>query len=261
MPWGFAIGAVGAIASSAIGSSASSDAAQTQANSAQNATNAQLQMFNQTQQNLNPFIKSGTNALATLQSQIGIGANGAFNPNAPLVKPFTQADFQSSPGYGFQMSQGIDAIQNSASAAGGIKGGNTLKSLDTFGQGIANQDWWNAYNAYTQRQQQQYGMINNFVGSGQNAAAGLGAISANVGNQVGSNMIGAGNALAAGQVGSANATTGGLNSLAQIANLYGTSNQNFLSQNASGLGSNSDQYQLDPGTIPISAPQIGGIYG
>jgi hypothetical protein len=206
---------------------AAKSAANTQAGAANNATQAQLSMFNTTQQNLSPFIKSGTNALGTLNSELGIGPGGTFNPNAPLVKPFTASDYQQSPGYAWEKSQGIDAVQNSASAGGGIKGGNTLKALDTFGTGLASTDFQQAWQNYMAQQQQQYGMLNNLVGSGQNAAAGLGAISANVGGQVGSNIIGAGNARAAGQIGQANAVTGGLNSLAQIA---------FLQQNGGSAG-------------------------
>lgn len=248
--WGLVaagVAAAGAIGGAVISGNASQSAAQTQANASQAASNTQLSMFDQTQTNLQPFIASGTNALSTLNSQLGIGANGSFNPNASLVKPFTGADYQKSPGYAFQMSQGVDAVQNSAAAAGGIHGGNTLKALTQFGQGLANTDYQQAYQNYVGQQQQQYGMLNNLVGSGQNAAAGLGGISAGVGGQVGSNIIGGGNALAAGQVGQANAITGGVNSLAQLASLYGNgsyggtgggggANFNGLNPSASGYG-------------------------
>lgn len=210
MPWGIAAAAVGSIAGSVISGDAATSAAQTQANSAQNATNAQLSMFNTTQQNLKPYMDSGTNAL------------GSLNAALPgLTTPFSAAQYQKSPGYAFQMSQGIDAVQNSAAAAGGIHGGNTLKALTQFGQGLANTDYQQSYQNYMGQQQQTYGMLSGLANSGQNAAAGLGGISTQIGGQIGSNMIGAGNALAAGQVGSANAMTGGLNSLTQLASLYG----------------------------------------
>src|SRR6266851_8487142 len=51
-----------------------------------------------------------------------------------LTKPFTAADFQSSPGYNFALSQGLDTIQNKASTGfGGGVGGNMLKDLMTYG--------------------------------------------------------------------------------------------------------------------------------
>lgn len=232
MPFGIIASLIGAGASifgSLNASNASQQAAQTQANAAGQANQITQQMFDTTQANLSPFLQAGTNALPILQKQMGIGPGGQFNPNAPLVQPFTQAQFQSSPGYAFQQQQGIDAIQNSAAARGGVVSGNTLKDLQTFGTGLANQDWWNAYNAYTQNQQRQFGNLNTIVGSGQNAGAQLGAFSGSTAGQLGGNLIGAGNALAAGTVGSVNAITGGVNSLAQQAFL-----QQILAQNNPG---------------------------
>lgn len=217
MPWGIAAAAVGTIASSALSSSASSSAAQTQANAANQATQAELQMFNTTQKNLQPFMQGGTNSLQALMQYLGIGAGGSFNPSAPGVAPFTAAQFQSSPGYQWQLNQGIDAIQNSAAARGGVGSGNTMKALQTYGTGLANQDWYNAMNAYTAQQQDTYNKLYGIVGTGANAAANLGGFSVDTSKQVGANIIGAGNAQATGQVGSANALTGGVNSLAGLA--------------------------------------------
>ena len=228
--WGAVIGlgiaAAGTIAGAEISGNASKNAAQIQANAAGTASGVELSMFDQTQANLAPYMKSGTNALSALNYGLGVGPKTGATPASgigygSLTAPFTAADYQASPGYAWQMSQGIDAVQNSASAAGGIGGGNTLKALTTYGQGLANTDYQQAYQNYVNRQQQQYGMLSGQAGAGQNAAANLGGFAANVGGQVGSNTIGAGNALAAGTIGSANAVTGGVNSLAQLAALYG----------------------------------------
>lgn len=216
MPWGFAAAAVGTIGSSLISSNSSSNAANTQANAANQATQAQLQMFNQTQQNLKPFLQGGTNSLAALMSYLGIGPNGSFNPNAPGVAPFSAQQFQASPGYAWQKQQGIDAIQNSAAAKGGVTGGNTLKALDQFGTGLANQDYYNAMNAYLTQQGNVFNRLYDLTGTGANAAASLGGFAQNTGQSIGSNIIGAGNALAAGQIGQGNAMSGGLNSLAYL---------------------------------------------
>jgi hypothetical protein len=208
---GLAIGAAGAIGGSIIQGNAATSAAQTQANAANQASQTQLQMFDQTQANLKPYMQSGVNSLNQLNAAI-----------PSLTKPFSATQYQQSPGYAWQLQQGLGAVQNSASAAGGIGGGNTLKALQTYGTGLANQDYQQALTNYMAQQQQTYGMLSGLANSGQNAAAGLGGIATQVGGQIGSNTIGAGNALAAGQIGSANATTGGINSLAQLAALYGT---------------------------------------
>jgi hypothetical protein len=182
-------------------------------------------MFDTTQANLAPYMTAGKNALAALDFGLGIGpdkggsaGSGAYGS---LSQPFTAAQYQESPGYKFQFGQGVQAVQNSASAAGGIGGGNTLRALTQFGQGLANTDYYQAMQAYMAQQQQRYGMLSGAANSGQSAAAGLGGLSTQVGNSVGNNIVGAGNALAAGTLGVAGAASGGLNSLAQIANLYG----------------------------------------
>lgn len=231
MPWAVAaagLAAAGTITGSILSSNAAGDAANAQTQAANNATQLQQLIYNQTQQNLQPYQQAGTNALSVLLQQLGIGAGpgGAYDPNAPLSKPFTIADFQSSPGYQFQMQQGIDAIQNSASARGGVVSGNALRELNTYGQGVANQDWWNAYNAYVQRQNNTFSRLSSLVGSGQNAAANLGGFGQSFTQQAGANMIGAGNAQAGGIVGQAGAISGGLNNLAGIgAYLYNQNNQ------------------------------------
>jgi hypothetical protein len=216
MPFAVAagIGAVGAIGGALISSNASESAAQTQANAANAATAAEQAQFNTTTQNLSPFVGTGQIALGQLGSMLGLPSTvgGQANPNAPLAQPFTAAQYQQSPGYQFQLNQGLGAVQNSAAAQGGLAGGNTLTALTQYGQGLANTDYQQAYNNYTANQLQQFNMLNTVSGNGQNAAAQLGTTGAQVASNIGSNTIGAGNALAAGQVGSANALTGGINS-------------------------------------------------
>jgi hypothetical protein len=124
----------------------------------------------------------------------------------------------------------------------------------TYGEGLANQDYQQAYNNYVNNYQNAFSSANTnantsfnrlqtIAGSGQNAAANLGSLSSQTAGQIGSNIIGAGNAQAAGTIGSANAATGGLNSLSQLAFLYQT-NPNLFSGGSSGaLSANS----LNPG--------------
>jgi hypothetical protein len=271
MPWGFAAAAAATIGGAVISSNASQSAADTQANAANNATNAQLSMFNTTQSNLAPYMQTGNNALGILNYDFGLGSPGATGtPGAgnPLALPsygsqinglnmpaygstvngmigpqnYGAAQYQQSPGYQWQLSQGLGAISNASSAQGGIQSGNTLKELTTYGQGLANQDYQqayqnylnnysnsynsaatnygNAYNSAENNANTSFNRLQTLAGSGQNAAANLGSLSSQTAGQIGSNIIGAGNAVAAGQVGSANALTGGINNLSQLAFLY-----------------------------------------
>lgn len=127
-------------------------------------------------ENLQPFTTQGGIAANVLGTRLG-------------------TDYQSSPGYQWQLQQGIDAIQNSASAQGGVVSGNTLKALQTYGTGLANQNY------------QQW--INNLLSLAQlggNAATGQGNF-----------LTQQGNANAAGTVGTTNALT---NMLPFLANMF-----------------------------------------
>lgn len=226
MPWGFAAAAVGTIAGAVISSQGAQSAADTQAAAANNASQVQVDEFNQIQQNLNPYMTAGSNALKALQGGLGINADGTYNPNAPLIAPFDASKFHASPGYQFQLQQGLGAINNAASARGGVFSGNTLKALNNYAQGAANQDYYNALNAYNQQQQNVYARLASQAGSGQNAAANLGGFGQNTANAISSNLIGAGNAQAAAQVAGSNAFGSGVNNLAQLAFQYGQNNMN-----------------------------------
>lgn len=251
MPWAALAGVAGsviggvvsggaAVAASDNTAAATKSAAATQAAAANNATAVEQAQFNQTQQNLAPFLGAGTNALTQLQQL----------PGAPaFAPPAFGAGFQQSPGYNFQMQQGIGAIQNSAAAHGGVASGNTLKALNQFGQGVANQDYYNYgntqqanylndYSAQAQAAQQRFNNLQTIAGSGQNAAAGLGALGASTANQVGTNLQGAANATSAATVANANNSQNLVNSL--LAQFNGSSLQSaFGNMFGSGPAANS----------------------
>jgi hypothetical protein len=176
--------------------------------------------------------------------------------NFPQYQPLTAQSFQASPGYQWQLGQGINAIQNSAAGKTGAVSGNTLQALQGYGTGLAQQDWYNAnalnsnnyatqlqsyldrYNAqnqgYTQtqgylgnaynqnlagiagQQANTYNILSGLIGGGQNAGASLGGFGQQFANQAGNFLTQGANAQAAGQVGQANAFTGGINSLSSL---------------------------------------------
>lgn len=79
--------------------------------------------------------------------------------------------YQTSPGYDFQMQQGLRAVDAGAAAKGMLRSGATLKAERTFGQGLADQD----FSAY-------YGRLNQLSTSGQNASVGAGTNAMNTAN-------------------------------------------------------------------------------
>lgn len=51
--------------------------------------------------------------------------------------------FQESPGYQYQLDQGISAIDRSAASQGMLQSGNTMKEVQQYGQNLANQEYGN----------------------------------------------------------------------------------------------------------------------
>lgn len=87
---------------------------------------------------LDPYIKSGQNAMGQLQGQYGQLTN---DPGAMYNK--LGAGYHESPGYQWQLGQGMNAAGNAA-AAGGMAGTpEHQQRAMTMAQGLANQDFGN----------------------------------------------------------------------------------------------------------------------
>jgi hypothetical protein len=217
------LGAAGAVAGSFISSDASKSAANTQAQSAANASQLQQNMFNTTQANLSPYMQRGNAYSQQLQNQMG-----------SLTAPYTEAMYQNSPGYQNQMianQQGQNALLAQGAAGGSLGSGNMASALQHNQQQNAQQGYQQGLQNYNGQNLQTYNMLANQSAQGQNAAVGLGGLSAQVGSQIGNNMIGAGNAIAQGQIGQANAFSNGITGATnQLTSGVGAYYQNQLYQ-------------------------------
>jgi len=199
----------GAIAvSSLVGANASRSAASTQANAANNAADLQNQQYQQTREDQAPYREAGYNALGRMQNMAG---------NVPGAFKFGMSDFTQDPGYQFRMDQGMKAIERSAAARGGLLSGNTGGALANFGQGLASQEYQNAYNrALTgyntgvASENQLYNRQAGLAGIGQTAANFVGTAGAANAANVGNLMTSGAAAQAAGNVGMANSFNQGV---------------------------------------------------
>jgi hypothetical protein len=117
---------------------------------------AEQQAAAQQRQDLMPWATSG--GLANTASADLLGVNG---PNAAAA---AMANYQTSPGYQWQLGQGLRAVDAGAAATGMLRSGATLKAEQTFGQGLANSDFGQYYNR-----------LFNLSQLGEKAAAGQGA--------------------------------------------------------------------------------------
>ncbi len=143
----------------------------------------------------------------------------------------TQAQLEATPGYQFDLSQGLRGVENSASAQGRGLSGAALKGAAGFATGLANNTLTTQQGIFQQNLGNVLNPLMSLAGMGEGAATGLGQIGQNSAQSIGQSLTGQGNALAAGTVGSANAISGGLSGL-------GNSASNFLLFNAlTGAGS------------------------
>jgi hypothetical protein len=187
---------------------------------------------------------------------------GASNPANPATPPnystyITNPSAYLNPDMQFQMDQGMNQLKNAAGAQGNLLSGQTLKAITGYSQGLAGQDWQQAFNNSQTDANRLYGIDNADRNFAYNAATGdrnfnaqqqynlaqMGLqgtnsnsqLSAALANILSNNSIAAGQAQGTGTIGANNALGSSLSSIIQ--QLY---QNNMLSQygNQYGLGNN-----------------------
>lgn len=186
---------VGDIVGGILGANAAGDAASVEQKGAkqaqdlllknqQGAQDFQNSVWSGTRANEQPFLQAGqtsVNNLATL----------ANNPNTfnygPTFQAPTAADVANTPGYQFQLQQGIDALDKSAAAKGNLFSGGHGTDLENYAQGLANttyndrynqalQTYMTNYGVWNQGLQNRLGALGSLTGTGLSSAGQLGAL-------------------------------------------------------------------------------------
>jgi len=222
------IGGVASLGSAAIASNAASKAADQQAEAAREA-GALWQ----------PYADAGITGQNKLMEYLGIGGDSdAEGYGQYATAEFTPDQFLAGqdPAYAFRMDEGLKALDQTAAARGGLLSGNALQAAQTYGQGLASQEYQNAFTRYQTERANTLGSYQALQGVGQNAAA-----------QQGSQITAAGNAQAAGTVGSANAWSGAISNIGSGV-LDNRMNSAYLDRWDNQLELNS-AYMNNPGTV------------
>lgn len=203
-----------------------------QASSASNAQAIQAAQLAQNQANEAPFIQGGNAANVALQQILDFGPNG---PNAiPGLQPGqalgqyglpeslafnpTQAQLAATPGYQFDLSQGLQATQNSNAAQGRGISGAALKGAASYATGLANNTLTTQQGIFQQNLQNVLGPLQNLSGVGQTAAAGYGSSSTTGASNVAQSAAAQGIAQSAGLTGAGNSLSNSLGYLAASGN-------------------------------------------
>ena len=214
MPWV----AAAVVGSSLIGADAAGKAAGTQADAARYAADVQKQMFEQQNAQQAPYREAGYSALSDI---------GGMKPY--LTKQYTPEDFSQGidPGYQFRLQQGQEATNRMANMGGGMLSGNALKGAQDYTQGLASQEYGNAFNRFQTQRSNIYNTLASIAGLGQTSLGQTTAAGTTAAGNIGSNIAGAGAAQAGGIVGQANALSSGLQTLGNqqyLSNLLASKN-------------------------------------
>jgi len=167
------------VGSTVLGAASANKAAKTQASAADRAAQLQQEQFDKNIELQAPWREAGVNALGRMQSGDVMG--------------------QMDPGYQFRLSEGMKALDRTAASRGGLLSGATLKGAQRYGQGLASQEYGNAYNR-----------LASMAGLGQTATGAMTGLGSQFASNQGENYMGAANARASGYMGGANALSSGL---------------------------------------------------
>ncbi|MGX4758522.1 DNA transfer protein p32 [Acinetobacter baumannii] len=206
-----AVAAGAAVAGGAMSASASRSAAKKQANAAEAATQAQLEQYNQTREDLSPYREAGGYGLEQLLAGYKDGS---------LLKGYDGSQLYQDPSYKFRLNEGLGAVQSGAASQGGLLSGATLRALNNYGQEAASQEYNNAYTRYTNDQQNRYARLKDLANMGQNSAVQTGTMGQSAVGAAGANLMEGANAAAAGTIGANNAWNDAFGTIGSLASGY-----------------------------------------
>ncbi|WP_333608811.1 hypothetical protein [Arsukibacterium sp.] len=154
----------------------------------------QKELFEQQRQDAAPWRDIGIQALGSLQRGM---ESGQFDPGQ------FNFNFEADPGYQFRLAEGQKAMDRSAAARGNLLSGGQAKALTQYNQGMASQEYGNAFNRAAQQYSMEAGRLNNqfnqfagMAGVGQVANQQVQQAGSQMGQAVGQGTLNMGNALA-----------------------------------------------------------------
>jgi hypothetical protein len=170
----------------------------------------QREMFNKQLELQEPWRAAGVNALTKMRG-------GEYSQTPQFAFNYSQ---NTDPGTQFRMQQGLNAMNATAAARGGLISGNALKAGQDYGQAQGSQEYQNAFNRYitgynadVARANNMYNRVSNIAGTGQTTSNALAGMAGNYGQ----------NASATTMQGSANRA----NSELQLGNIRGSQYGNY----------------------------------
>jgi len=162
MPFGAAVGA--AVAGAAVSGGIGLIGGALQSGKAGAGAAQSAELARQQRADLEPWRTTGGVANTASADLLGLNGQGAANA--------AMGNFQKSPGYQWSFDQGLRGVDAGAAAKGMLRSGATLKAEQTFGTGLADQEF-----------QKYYSNLMGVSQLGESAAAGGAYTAANAGSQ------------------------------------------------------------------------------
>lgn len=108
---------------------------------------------------LDPYAQGGRKAFDTLTNL----ATGEW------TKPFNAEQLQGDPGFQFRLQQGAQALDRSAAAKGSVLGGGQMKAMAKYSQGLASDEYQNAFKRVLDQRKSIFDSLNGVAGYGERA--------------------------------------------------------------------------------------------
>lgn len=132
------------------------------------------------------------------------------------MRDFGMQDFQTDPGYQFRQQQGQQGLERSAAARGGLLSGAAMKDAMRFNQGLASDEYTNAFNRFQTNRSNKLNPLQSLSGMAQTSTNNLTNASQNYANNVGNAVMGGANARASGYLTQGRIASNALNQLGAV---------------------------------------------
>lgn len=271
---GAGVSAAGSVGGALINSASAGNAASLANATSNYAIQAQEAEHNDSISAQQAFLNAGYNASDLNNDLIG-RFQGGLAPyqqalNAAVPQAMTEANLVNTPGYQFNLSQGLQATQSAAAARGLGVSGAALKGAASYATGLADSTYQNQFanqqtlygdasnnlSQYLAGQGQAFSQNQQVANLGGNVAVQQGTQNQNFANSNSNLLTSNANAQGAAGIAGGNALASGLNGVGNAATTYG--NQ-LIQQNY--LGSNGSQYASQNGTTGVGlSAGSGGLY-
>ena len=191
---------------------AAKSAAAAQEQAAQAANETEWKMYQQSREDLEPWRKQGAQSLSQLA--------GMMRPGTDMTTRFSARDFQADPGYQYRLSEAQKGMDRSQAARGMLNSGAALKEAMSVNQGMASDEYQNAYNRWAQQNSDIYNRLAGLANTGQHTSNQLAQLSGNYASQYGQNIGQAANARASAYAAKAGANQNMLSDLMGVGSMY-----------------------------------------